>query len=242
MYKNKRIFFEMVFTKKFRKMGRRSYSRYGKRPTYKKRFGRRPMKSRSILTNIVDTVVRRTSELKSHNFTNIYPFPVANATYGDLLTLVPQGSTSITRTGDRFRLSSLTVNVSMYEPATVATANTSGYMRCIIYQWRPSIGATVSLDQVLGGVAEYDSSYNMENRQMYKVLWDKTVPLVALTDNARHMFTTTLYFKGNDANVQCQTGIVTGTNHVGILFVPSHWGASCTAVARVDTLCRFTDN
>lgn len=234
----------MAYKRNYKKkgFGRRFGRRYGGRKMGNRKTYGRSVKSRAVLTNIVDTVVRRTSELKSHNFTNIIPFPVAGATYGNVLTLVPQGSTSITRTGDRFRMTSLTLNVSMYEPATTVTAATSGYMRCIVYQWKPSIGTLVTLDQILGGVAEYDSSYNMENRQMYKVLLDKTVPLVALTDNSRHAFTQTLYFRGAEANVQCQAGVVTGTNHVGILFVPSHAGASCTALARIDTLLRFTDN
>lgn len=235
----------MAYKRSFKKKGfvrRGGNRRYGGRKMGGRKNYGRSVKSRSILTNIVDTVVRRTSELKSFNYTNIWPFPVANATYGAVLTHVPQGSTSVTRVGDRFRLKSLTLNISMYEPATTVTAATSGYMRCIVFQWKPSAATLTTIDEILGGVAEYDSAYNMENRQMYKVLLDKTVPLVALTDNSRHCLTQTLYFNGADANVQCQAGVVTGTNHVGIVFIPSHWGPSCTALARLDSFLRFTDN
>lgn len=232
----------MVFkrTRKFRKT-----TRFSKKPARKYMRGKsrpRMYKSRSVLTNIVDTVVRRTSELKSHEYTDVYTFPVALTWNADLVSLVPQGQTSITRVGDRFRLRSLTYNISVYEPNPTASANTSGFVRIIMVQWKPSISAPVSAGDILGGLVEYDSPYNLETRQMYKILYDRIVPLVANTDISRQNFNGTLYFEGADANVQCQSGTTAGTNHIQFMCIASHAGAANTALVRLETFLRFTDN
>lgn len=232
----------MAYKKYTKKVGSFRKKTYGKKKMYKKYGGRRQFKSRSVVTNIVDTVLRRTTELKYFEVTNVIPFPLANVTYGNVLTFVPQGQNVSQRIGDRFRLKSLTLNVSMYEPATAVTSATSGFMRCIVFQWKPTVSAIPTIDQILDGLAEFDSPYNMSNRQMYKILLDKTVALQALTDNARHNFSQTLYFNGADANVQCQSGVVSGTNHVSIVFIPSHWGPSCSALSRFSSFLRYSDN
>jgi len=230
-----------------RKFMKKSYRRYGKKAFGQKKYaGRktygRTLKSRNILTNIVDTVVRRTSELKSHEFTNIYTFPVALTWNSDLLTLVPQGTTAITRTGDRFRSKSMTINCSVYEPNPTVSGNTMGFVRIVFFLWRPLATGPLSASQILGGLVEYDSPYNMETRQMYKVLYDINVPLVAASDKARNIYQTTLYFNGPDANIQCSSGSTNGTNHIGMICTASHAGAANTALVRLDTLYRFTDN
>lgn len=231
----------MVFKRMSRRFpGRRPMGGKYPKKSYRK-YGRKTLKSRSILTNIVDTVVRRTSELKSHNYTNIYSFLVANVWNSTIVSLVPQGSTGITRTGDRFRLKSLTYNISIYEPNPTPSASTSGYVRVLMVQWKPMATTTVSADDILGGLVEYDSAYNMETRQMYRVLMDKIVPVTANNDTSRNILTGTLYFNGADANVQCQAGSTNGTNHVSILCLASHAGATCSALLRLDSFLRFTD-
>jgi len=229
-------------TYKKKNFGRRSRAGYGRRKMAGRKSYGRTLKSRSIVTNIVDTVVRRTSELKSHNFTDLWTFPVAGAWNSEILTLVPQGSTSITRVGDRLQAKSMTINLSVYEPNPTPSGGTSGFVRVVFYLWRPLLAAPISASQILGGVVEYDSTYNMENRQMYKILYDVCVPLVAQTDKARNYYSTTLYFTGKDANIMFQAGTTNGTNHIGVIGFASNAGAACTALVRLDTLMRYTDN
>lgn len=89
------------------------------------------------------------------------------------LTLIPQATVNATdsvREGDRVYLKKL------YIRGTWFTGDTTQICRLIFFQWKPNSAASPGniLTNGPSGTIDVNSHYVHDNRQMYKILWDKT--------------------------------------------------------------------
>jgi len=109
---------------KKRGYGKGKYSKYGKR---------RRVMSRNVLTNIVDTVVRRTSELKYINTSSTF---TATTGYNiDILSDPAVGTSDGERIGDQIFGRNLTVRWVTEDPSTTYAVSCQNVARVCIFQW-----------------------------------------------------------------------------------------------------------
>jgi len=160
-------------------------------------------------------------------------FGVSTTTYGDF-TDIPQGSTSVTRVGDRLRLKNLSFHFQIYESAAVYTASV---VRLIIFQWHPS-SASSPLDTQILAFSSWNSPLRMDTRSQYKVLYDKTEYAISTTAKNYHLFSGTINFK-DPLDVQFEAGTTTGTNKIYVIYDAgvSRSTTNCTGTA----MLRFYD-
>jgi hypothetical protein len=149
------------------------------------------------------------------------------------VSTIAQGDTDQTRDGDRLKYRSFKF-ICTINKHTSNTTDTLEYARFIIFQWHPSDALKTPVltdilrpDPSLAAVGPR-SHYNHDTRQMYKILYDKMVPMVGLVANSANPETTTnmKLFRSRikkkfSHQVQFDAGNSTGTNQIFIASIGS---------------------
>lgn len=200
----------------------------------KKNYSKRVRSSKKgQIQAIVDREMSKTSDTKWFVKEVYGNFGVVGTAYGDL-TAVPQGSSSLTRVGDRLRLKNLSYCITL---ADTSAALTYSYARVTIIQWFPS-SATSPVDTQVFHFSTWNSPLRMDTRTQYKVLFDKQVALNATTANNYPVFTGTIHFK-EPTSVQFEAGTTTGSNKIYVIFETSLLRAAMTY--GISSMLRFYD-
>jgi len=216
------------------KRARRLPSKYGKRAY---------MKRAPTLTNIVESVVRKTSELKYLITSGTDAFVIPGSYNGHRLSNPAQGSTDSERTGDRLTLRSIVLNLTVYDNTITTTAFQQNEIRVMLVQWLPlQLSVSPSPTDVLQ-TANVNSAYKHDNRQMYRVLMDKQVVVIGNPSSpyARQQLTYTHVFKKHQ-NVQFQSGGLDHTNGLYLISFAAGMGVSYTCQMDFNAKVNYYDS
>lgn len=137
---------------------------------------------------------------------------------------IPQGDTDQSRDGDRFQWCG-----SVDLRFQLMIADTTNLFRICLFQWHPSSVPTAG-DLMLNGPSgaiDVFSHYSHDNRQQFKVLWDKTYTLIgnATTSSVPNTTKTTIFarkqisLKRATKNAQMAGGTTAGTNKLYLYFI-----------------------
>lgn len=203
------------------------------------RFARSPSRSRSSTMSLtparipvplnprqkkqVKSLIRHVQELKYHVTEAIGQQISTTPTIQDL-TAITQGDTDQTRDGDRLQLAGK-IDFRFH----LFIGDSSNVVRVIIFQWHPN--STPSAGQILlngpTGVIDYLSTYSHDNRQEYRILFDKVYSLIgdgvadvsAYTTLTQIVRVYRISLKKATKMVQFAAATVDGTNKIYILRV-----------------------
>lgn len=215
-----------------------------RRRTYRRRAA--PARGRKLnprQKKQVKRIVGAQQELKYlDTVTNAYSISTSGAIFQ--LCSIPQGDTDISRDGDRVYLK------KMYVRGTVRVNDETNIVRLIFFQWKPNTAATIAQILLNGpsGSPDVQSNYAHDQRQMYKILYDKTWVLAGpgTTPETPVTPTTTRHFqcilsRGLIRQLQFTAGTTTGTNQIYYLALSdSSIGAHPTL--SMSTKVMFTDS
>jgi len=147
--------------------------------------------------------------------TNDYPISTTPVIFQ--LCSVAQGDTDTTRDGDRIYLK------KMYIRGLLDVSDETNIVRLIFFQWKPNSAATATNILAPGpsGSIDVNSHYQHDNRQMYKILWDKTMliagpgttPETPITPINQKRFQLILN-RGLNRQMQFSAGTTTSTNQI----------------------------
>lgn len=161
----------------------------------------------------------------------------------DDLSAIPQGSTDNDRDGDRVRLETLELR------GVLINADVTNHYRIVVFSWFPNstpVAGNILLNGPSGNVDAF-SCYSHDNRQLYKILWDKFYFCAGNGGAASNPYTPTseqpLYFRVpvTPKQVQFAAGTTNGTNKVYILYL-SDSGAISHPVIHYATKLLYTDS
>lgn len=208
---------------------RRKYSK-GKRTT-----------SRFTLTNVVDTVVRRTTELKHFNVVKGWNFVASPYDYM-ALSQVPTGSTSVTKVADQLTAATLSIRYVLYnDEVTALTKPDINTVRFLVVQWYPLATSIPLITDVLEST-QYNSDYRLSNRQMYKILADVTKTCVPINDSAMHGGSLRIKIPRRSAKLNFTSGTVQSTNSLYLFCIAYNSGATCRTLIDVSSWLYFYDS
>ena len=133
------------------------------------------------------------------------------------LTDVPQGSTDITRIGDKLNATTLDFRWSIQ---SAASGNTVQRCRLLVFQWNNDTDPTqTDIILVVAGL-ETKAPYNTDRSAMYKIMYDKTV---TVGEPATGWQLSTGLFRRKikipNKNVTYQAGSTTGQNKIWFLAI-----------------------
>jgi len=163
----------------------------------------------------VQRLIQRNTELKYQNSITANTGLSTTATMYQI-TNIAQGTTDVTRVGDRLKL------VKSYMRGVVYCGDVSNIVRFIIFQWFPN-STPVAVDILLpgsSGAYDWTSQYNHDLRQEFKVLYDKTWTLVGNGSAATAPYTSAYQacfqatLKPRHTELQYSGGGTTGTNQI----------------------------
>lgn len=152
-------------------------------PPFRRKF-RRGRKRPSGLTKRqakeVKKIIHQSSEQK-YELQAINQQPVVvSAPYMALLNPLAVGTAYNQRIGDKVRFNKIMLKYYLL----VSTTSAFDYIRVVIFQWKPFL-PTATLPTPgdiffpgVGGVINYTSHYNDNNKQLYSILYDKMHTLV----------------------------------------------------------------
>lgn len=187
------------------------------------------------------------SELKRYDYAELFAAPaVIGATW--LVTdifLPAQGLTDLNRVGDRVKLTKRMELKGYVEPSLTAVANYSAF-RLVVIQWHPNTVPAASDVFVSTTGPTINQITNMDTRQEYKILFDKTYKIAYEgTTNPTNVsiqiprFNKT--FKAMQSQVQfVNTGTV-GTNKI-YLFRTAWLGGTDTLSCNFTTRLYYRDS
>lgn len=151
------------------------------------------------------------------------------------LTAIPQGVGVQQRTGDRLTLKNLSFSISCENSNSTYQQY---FFRTLIFQWFPSVAAAPAITEILY-LDYWQSPLSMTSRQNYRVLYDKTTPVVSGGPMAIHQWNGTLSFNGPHAQIQYTPGTTTGTNQLWAVCMTSQLAAN--VASDVQAMVRFYD-
>jgi len=226
---------------------KRNYRRGGYRGNKYRRMGKsgapKPrVKARATLTNIIETVVRRNSELKYYDVNNGFTFPIAGSWAADLLSDIAQGQTDQTRVGDRLNLASLHLKYVIYDPSTTLALTGMNTVRVMVVQWFPMVSSQPPLTNILANSADVNSSLVHDNRQMFEMLYDKVHPIVATRDSAEQHHSYYCRFPRKRSQLQFSAGSAFSTNGIYFYAIASQQGATVTTAMTIVNRLTFYDS
>ncbi len=157
----------------------------------------------------------------------------------DSLVKIPQNITEITRIGRKATIRKISVRMQYKIPSTATAANTSDIMRVILFHDKQANGATAAVLDILE-TADYQSFLNLSNSGRFRILFDKTIPLICQAGSGRGT-TDTLSFSEDtkveqwhkECNISIEYDSTAGaiteikSNNLGVLIISS------------DGLCEF---
>ncbi len=161
----------------------------------------------------------------------------------DKLTAIPQGSTDSDRDGDRVRYEILELR------GVLINADVTNHYRIICFSWLPNstpVAGNLLLNGPSGSVDAF-SHYSHDNRQLYKILWDKFFFCAGNGGAASNPYTPTseqpLHFKMQASPRQAQfaAGTTNGTNMIYLLYL-SDSSAISHPVIHYSTKLTYTDS
>lgn len=235
----------MVF--KSRKYNKPGFKRYRKTS-----FRKRRTASKATLVNTVRTVVERSAERKyrviSYNWQAGTQLYFANVPTIHCLTEPPQGLTDSDRVGDRIRLVGVSIrwrtvlDPFVVNPATAQFVNTVQH-RVLLVQWFPTSN-TIASNDIFDASPYYLSHMRWDNRQMFRVLYDKVYSQTQLNDSSGVSFKKYIDFtKNKRREIQYQSGSSHGTNKVFLVFMSNYGIANGTpSVMEYTARCTYTDS
>lgn len=159
---------------------------------------------------------------KKFFISNTSSWPVSTTPSVFQLSVIPQGDTDTSRDGDRLMITK--VYVRGYWTFSNDLYNT---IRLIFFQWKPNTTPAATDILLAGPSASVDtvSQYNHDNRQLYKIMWDKfyhiegngTTSSQPLTSTGIRPFHAILHMPNKQ--LQYVAGSTTGTNQFYYLAV-----------------------
>lgn len=202
----------------------------------RKSFTRRPRRSKFFRKRSVKKLARRivslthekkfrASDLGHKQFSA--DIGLNWTTFNVSLTDIPQGDTDTTRDGDRLGLRSIELDFSVYQD-TLVTAATDDVIRIIVFQWYPA--TTPSDSAMLTSVASGSTRacmvpYSHDNRQMFRILFDRSYSLQYYGKSCYKV--KTLIKRFPHKMIQYQSGTTTGTNKVYLMACTMNASAHC---------------
>lgn len=124
-----------------------------------------------------------TEEKYVDTVTNFYSFPntiVATSALSNIATPVPQGLTAKQRSGDTFRMTSLSFRGALYNgPANLITSTTA---RIIIVNWKHTPVSATNVADILEVTNDVNSLRTDQPANPHTILYDKTFALGATAD------------------------------------------------------------
>jgi len=141
---------------------------------------------------------------------------------------VPQGDTDITRDGDRLQWAGkIDFRFSLQHP--LGTSPPESIVRLILFQWHPNSTPVISSILLTGptGASDVWSTHSHDNRQMFRILFDRTFHLVGNAAAATTPNTTlTQIFRRFRVSLkkarkyaQYTGGTLTGTNRIFLIYI-----------------------
>lgn len=205
--------------------------------TYRRKRYNRKYKRKSIATKkYVRSYINKQSEKKY--------FDISRSTdtidYSgrlDRLTGISQGTTDLTRVGDKIRLTSMRVSYS------AELADTTNYIRFIIFQWYPTsnlLAPTVNYILSLpGSILSPQSPFVHDYKNQYTILYDKTHVLTQDYPNIIRKFW--LRMKFVKKQIAFEAGTQEGSNHLYLLRI-SDSSAASHPTSNILTRVNYTDS
>lgn len=212
--------------------------RRGRRRFYRKRrFTKRAVATKAY----VKKLVRKEAETKYWDLsTASQPYSIAlGATTILDLTEVPQGTTDVTRVGDKLTIRGLDIRMD------AIIADTTNVIRCIIFQWYINTNITLSNplgSQVLQDITTYPhlSNYHHDNNNQFHILYDTMIQLGAQGPQAR-VWHVKPNLKWAKKTVEFSGGGTNGANKLYMLLVSDSSAVSHPTV-RIQSRLRFDDS
>lgn len=165
----------------------------------------------------VKSLIKRQQETK-YFLTNFSSVALSATSTTVDTCLVPQGDTDQSRDADRLFIKKL------YARLTLTIGDTTNFIRIIAFQWKPNTvptGTSILLNGPSGAIDVW-SHYHHDNRQEYKILFDRLYHQEG-NATANYPVTTTsqkvvkfILSRKINHQVQYAGGTTTGTNHIYI--------------------------
>ncbi len=163
--------------------------------------------------------------------------------------VIAQGVTEVQRVGRQIHIKKIQWRWEIVLPATATAADTCDIVRIVLYWDRQTNGAAAGVTDILD-TNDFQSFNNLAHRQRFKILYDKTVTLVAVAgsgigaDNTRSYgcnLKLGSFFKNVNIPIEfdASTGAITEqvTNNLGVMLVSSAGLCAFNSKMRL----RFTD-
>lgn len=182
-------------------------------PGYTRSVGayRRSM-PRSLEKKYLDTALTSTADISAGAVLNS-------------LNLVPQGTTDVTRIGNKIRITNINCHGYANNDDQTTAAFGGGNLRVILFQDKQCNGATAAVTDILKS-ANIQSFRNMDQVDRFNILYDKVHHIPIMATNALHTSYGARYWKINkkcniDVHFSSTTGAITEirSNNIGILYI-----------------------
>lgn len=187
---------------------------------------------------MLDSTLKENMELKYYD-TSDSATGIGFSGFASSLCTPAQGDTDTTRDGDRIHIERVWFHYGW------SNGDNTNVVRVILFQWFPNSAPAVSDILLHTGSAQAPwSDFNWDNRQEYKILYDKTWYLSAYYNGGAKVkgLSKPLIIKnGFRRNLQFQAGATTGTNQIYKLIL-SDSGAVPNPLFNSWSRIEFTDS
>jgi len=214
---------------------------------------------KTTINKQVNLAVGRTEEYKWFGSGIIDTAVYSGLGYGQLnMLLIPQGATDSTRMGDRLKLKSLHLNIRLKGPQSLVAPHGQA-IRVIVFQYKaPSTTAVpltpninqIILQDVVTGVRSALSFRDIDHKQAYTMLYDKTfttnsqLTAVGNAESWLKVIKTKIPLKYAKKDIQYSAGGKESSNPIWVGFIGSEptFGAGANATIGLEWRVRFTDS
>jgi len=164
-----------------------------------------------------------------------------NGTVIDSFNKIPQGTTDITRVGNKVNITNwnMRIAISLDDAGTGQIIN--GNVRCIFYVDKQCNGATAAATDILTSAASITSFRNMDQVDRFIILKEKWIHLTVASANALHTMegSSRWYNFSKKLNLPVHFSSTTGaiteirSNNLGVLFISDLASINLTYKSRV---------
>ncbi len=150
-------------------------------------------RSRPMTTGRVKKIIGAELKVRHINFRDS-GFPAASPIVTQLTNPV-QGDSNIQREGNRITPVNIHGHITVVGDTDVAAENTTD-IRLAIFRWNEDFSTNPpEADEIMEDVDELGSSYNINNRGLFKILWSRYFTVVNNGDNTAFRRTLRYYIK-----------------------------------------------
>lgn len=175
------------------------------------------------------------------NITDISAGVIVNS-----LNLIPQGTTDITRIGNKVTVRNVNITAFAYNDDQAGGSYAGSFLRTILFVDKQANGATAAVTDILK-TANIASFRNMDQVDRFIILKDKVTPIPVNSANALHTdVSSTMWKLSNKCNIPVHFSSTTGaitelkSNNIGLLMIADT--ATCNASTSIGTArVKFTD-